>query len=261
MIAGRNFNRAFGADSAALVLNESAVKMLGLTPEQALGLRLTSDFHRPDKQNMEYMTIIGVVANFHFESMRNDINALSLVLGGNADKMIVRLRAGDFTHSIAQIESVWKTIVPHQPFNYYFMDDSFNDTYQAELSLGRIFAVFTMLSLVIACLGLFGLATFSAERRSREIGIRKVLGASIGHIFYRLSVDFLKLVVIAIMVALPLSWLVMSNWLEGFSYRVTIGIETLLLASLIGAVITLVTVSYQSIRAALANPVDRLRSE
>lgn len=261
MIAGRNFNRAFGADSAALVLNESAVKMLGLTPEQALGLRLTSDFHRPDKQNMEYMTIIGVVANFHFESMRNDINALSLVLGGNADKMIVRLRAGDFTHSIAQIESVWKTIVPHQPFNYYFMDDSFNDTYHAELRLGRIFAVFTMLSLVIACLGLFGLATFSAERRSREIGIRKVLGASIGHIFYRLSVDFLKLVVIAIMVALPLSWLVMSNWLEGFSYRVTIGIETLLLASLIGAVITLVTVSYQSIRAALANPVDRLRSE
>ena len=261
IIAGRNFNQASEADSSALLLNESAVRMLGVTPEQAIGLRLTSDFHRPDKENMVYMTVVGVVRNFHFESMRNDINALSLVLGGSPDKMMIRLSSGDFSTAITQIERLWNKIAPLQPFNYYFMDDSFNDTYQAELRLGRIFAIFTMLSLVIACLGLFGLATFSAERRSREISIRKVMGASMGHIFYRLSVDFLKLVAIAILIALPLSWIVMNNWLEGFSYRVHLGIGTLVLASAIAATISLITVSYQSIRAALANPVDRLRSE
>lgn len=261
IVAGRNFDRKFGADSSAVLLNESAVKMLGVTPEEAIGLRMTSDFHRADKENMEYLTVVGVVKNFHFESMRNSIDALSLVLGKNADKMLIRLKAGDFADAIANIGQLWNKVAPGQPFNYYFMDDSFDDTYKAELRLGRIFVTFTLLSLCIACLGLFGLATFSAERRSREIGIRKVMGASTGHIAYSLSVDFLKLVAIAIVVALPLSWLAMSRWLEGFSYRADIGVWTLVVAASIGALIALATVSYQSIRAALANPVKSLRME
>lgn len=261
IIAGRNFDQGFAADSSALLLNESAVKILGVTPEAAIGLRMTSDFHRPDKENMEYLTVVGVVKNFHFESMRNGIAALSLALGKKSNKMMIRLKADEFASAIANIEQQWKRVAPGQSFNYYFMDDSFNDTYKAELQLGRIFITFTLLSLSIACLGLFGLATFSAEKRSREISIRKVMGASTRHIAYRLSIDFLKLVAIAIVVALPLSWFVMDQWLEAFSYRVGIGAWTLVLAAMIAAAISLATVSYQSIRAALANPVNSLRSE
>jgi putative ABC transport system permease protein len=261
MVAGRNFDRTFGADSSAILLNESLAKILAATPEAAIGLRLTSDFHRPDKENMKYFTVVGVVKNFHFESMRNDIDALSLVLGKNADKMMIRLNAGEFSDAIAQIEQLWNKVASGHPFTYYFMDDSFNETYHAELRLGRIFVTFTVLSIIIACLGLFGLATFTAERRSREIGIRKVMGASTSHIAYKLSFEFLKLVAIATILSLPLSWLVMNNWLQGFSYRVDIGIWTLVTAALIVAFISLVTVSYQSIRAALANPVNSLRTE
>ncbi len=261
MVAGRNFDRKFGADSSAILLNESLAKILAATPEAAIGLRLTSDFHRPDKENMKYFTVVGVVKNFHFESMRNDIDALSLVLGKNADKMMIRLNAGEFSDAIAQIEQLWNKVASGHPFTYYFMDDSFNETYHAELRLGRIFVTFTVLSIIIACLGLFGLATFTAERRSREIGIRKVMGASTSHIAYKLSFEFLKLVAIATILSLPLSWLVMNNWLQGFSYRVDIGIWTLVTAALIVAFISLVTVSYQSIRAALANPVNSLRTE
>lgn len=261
IIAGRNFDPKFGADSASLLINESVAKILGVTPDKAIGLRVTSDFHRPDKENMEYLTVVGVVKNFHFESMRNQIDALSLVLGKNANKMMIRLKPGDFAGAIAGIEAQWNKVASGQPFHYYFMDDSFNDTYKDELKLGRIFITFTLLSLFIACLGLFGLATFSAEKRSREIGIRKVMGASIRQIAYKLSIDFLKLVAIAVVIGLPLSWLIMNRWLEAFSYRVDIGVWTLVIAASIAALIALLTVSYQSIRASLANPVKSLRSE
>jgi len=261
VIAGRNFGRKYGGDSTSLLLNESAVKMLGVTPEEALGMRMTSDFRRSDKENMQYLTVIGVVKNFHFESMRNGIDALSLMLGKKANKMMVRLKAGDFAPAIAAIENKWNDVAPGQPFNYYFMDDSFNDIYKAELQLGRVFITFTILSLCIACLGLFGLAAFSAEKRSKEIGIRKVMGASVRHITYRLSFDFLKLVAIAILIASPFSWFVMNRWLEEFSYRINITALTLALAASIAALISVTTVSYQSIKAALANPVKSLRSE
>ncbi len=261
IIAGRNLDKKFGSDSNALLLNESAVKMLNVKPEDAIELRMTSDFHRADKENMEYMTVVGVVKNFHFETLRNGIDALSMALGSNANTMIIKLNAGDFEHAISSIQDKWNSVAQGQPFNYYFMDDSFNDTYKAELKLGMIFGTFTMLSLTIACLGLFGLATFSAEKRSKEIGIRKVLGASVKHLTYTISIDFLKLVSVAILVALPLSWYVMTRWLEEFSYRIEVGGWTLALAALIALAISAVTVSYQSIKAAVVNPVKSLRSE
>lgn len=261
IIAGRNFDRSFGTDSSALLLNESTVKMMELEPEEVLGKRLTTDIHRPDKENMEYLTVIGVVKNFHFESLRNGIDALTLVLGSDADRMIVKLSAGDFAQTIDEIEKRWDKVAQGQPLNYYFMDDSFNDTYQAEQRLGRIFMVFTLLSLCIACLGLFGLSTFNAERRTKEIGIKKVMGASVKEITVQLSAGFLKLVSLALVIALPLSWYAMNKWLEAFTYRVDIAWWTLAVAALLAVGIAVLTISYQSIKAAVMNPVKSLRSE
>lgn len=261
MVAGRNFSENNPADSGAVILNETAVSMLEVTPREVIGMRLTEDFHRPDKENMKFLTVIGVVKNFHFESMRNSIKALSLTMGGKPEKMIVKLSTDNLTETIGEIEEIWNKHAEDQTFTYYFMDDSFNSTYQAELRLGTIFLTFTILAIIIACLGLFGLAAFSAEKRSKEIGIRKVLGASVKQITFQLTREFLKLVCIAIAVALPISWFAMVRWLEGFSFRIEIRPWMLVTAALLAILICIVTVSYQSIRAAMANPVKRLRSE
>lgn len=261
IIAGRDFDRQFPTDSTGIILNESAVAMFGLEPEKAIGMRITNDFRPRDKDNMRYLTIIGVVKNFHFESLRNNIDAMSLLLGDNSNRMMVKLAAGDFSKTIASIEKIWDTLAPGQPFSYYFMDDSFNDTYKADQQLGRIFITFTILSILIACLGLFGLAAFNAEKRTKEIGIRKVLGASVNQITYKLTIDFLKLIGVSIMVSLPLGWYAMNRWLEDFSYRIDIGWEVFILAALLAVVISILTVSYQSIKAAITNPVKSLRTE
>ena len=258
IIAGRDFNSEFVADSTALILNESAIKILGVTAEEALGMRLSSDL---ELENPTFSTVIGVVKNFHFTSLKDNIRALSLSLGRNSDVMVAKLQPGNFSESIAQIESIWNDIAPEAPFTYYFMDESFNNTYQAEQRLGRIFMTFTILSIIIACLGLFGLATFNAERRIKEIGIRKVLGASVGQITYKLSIDFLRLVGIAILVSLPLGWYAMARWLESFSYRIEINIWVFVLATLLAVIISILTVSFQSIKAAMVNPVKSLRTE
>ncbi|MEM8909151.1 MAG: FtsX-like permease family protein, partial [Bacteroidota bacterium] len=261
IIAGRSFDPQHLTDSTALLLNESAVTMLGVSPEEAIGMRLTDDFRRPDKENMQYATIIGVVKNFHFVSLRNDINALTLAIGKSANKMIVKIKAGDFSETIGQVEKIWQQIAPGQPFHHYFLDDSFQATYEAEQRLGRIFIIFTLLSILIACLGLFGLAAYNAEKRTKEVGIRKVLGASIGQITYTLSIDFLKLVGIAILFALPLSWYAMNKWLEDFSYRIDIPWWIFALAAFLAIVVSILTVSSQSIKAAVVNPIKSLRAE
>ncbi len=258
IIAGRDFNPQFVTDSTAIILNESAVKILGVTPEEVLGMRLSPNLM---VENSTFSTVIGVVKNFHFTSLKDDIRALSLSLGRSSSVMIAKLQAGNFSESIAQIESIWNDIAPEAPFNYYFMDESFNNTYQAEQRLGRIFMIFTILSIIIACLGLFGLATFNAERRIKEIGIRKVLGASVGQITYKLSIDFLRLVGIAILVSLPLGWFAMARWLESFSYRIEINIWVFVVATLLAIIISILTVSFQSIKAAMVNPTKSLRSE
>ncbi|WP_025665220.1 ABC transporter permease [Aquimarina megaterium] len=258
IIAGRDFNRQFSTDSTAIILNESAVAVLGVTPEEALGMRLSSDY---EEDEVIFRTVVGVVKDFHYESLRRDIDALSLSLNNSPGSMAVKLNAGDFSNTIAQIETIWNKISPGQPFDYYFMDESFNTTYQAEQRLGRIFIIFTILSILIACLGLFGLAAFNAEKRTKEIGVRKVMGASVSQITYRLTIDFLKLVGIAILVSLPLGWFAMSKWLEDFSYRIEISGWVLVMAAFLAVGISILTVSYQSIKAAIANPVKSLRTE
>ncbi|GAB5526837.1 MAG: ABC transporter permease [Roseivirga sp.] len=261
LIAGRDFSPQLKTDSSSLIINESTLQMLGLTAEEAIGTRMTDDFRREDKENAHFMTVIGVVKNFHFESLRNGIDALSLTLDKGANKAIIKLNPGDFSGSIAQIEGLWDEAAPGQLFNYYFMDDSFNQTYEAEQRLGLIFITFTVLSLFIACLGLFGLAAFNAEKRSKEIGIRKVLGASVGQITYKLSIDFLRLVGFAIIVSIPLAWYAMNQWLQDFSYRIEISWWIFALSALAAIAISILTVSQQSIRAALSNPVKSLKVE
>lgn len=258
LVAGRDFNREFAADSTAMILNESAVKILGKTPEEVLGIRLSRDLGEEDAN---FSTVIGVVKDFHYESLRKDIGALSLAIGSSNGSMAVKLEPGDYTNSIATIENIWKNLAPGQPFSYRFMDDAFNTTYEAEQNLGQIFITFTILSIFIACLGLFGLAAFNAQKRTKEIGVRKVLGASVSQISYRLTIDFLKLVGIGILISLPLGWFTMNKWLEDFSYRIEISWWVLMSAGLLAIAIAILTVSYQSIKAAVVNPVKSLRTE
>ncbi|MCW5515043.1 ABC transporter permease [Muriicola sp. Z0-33] len=258
IIAGRDFDRNFKNDSTSIIINESAVATIGVSPNEAIGKRYTPDM---GSENPYYYKIIGVVKDFHFSPFREDIEALSLRLSDRAGSMAVKLEAGTFTNAISSIEGIWNTMAPGQPFDYYFMEDSFNRTYEAEQRLSSIFIIFTTLSILIACLGLFGLAAFNAEKRTKEIGIRKVLGASVGQISYKLSVDFLKLVVISILVSLPVGWYAMNKWLEDFSYRIEIGWWVFGLAALLAVSIAIATVSYQSIKAAIVNPIKSLRTE
>ncbi|MEX0315487.1 MAG: ABC transporter permease [Allomuricauda sp.] len=258
IIAGRNFDKRFKNDSTSIIINESAVATIGLTPEEVIGKRYTSDL---GDENAVFHTIIGVVKDFHFSPFRDDIEALSLGLDDFAGSMAIKLNTGDFQSAISGVEAIWSTLAPGQPFDYYFMEDSFNKTYQAEQRLSHIFFIFTSLSILIACLGLFGLAAFNAEKRTKEIGVRKVLGASVGQITYKLTQDFLRLVALGILVALPIGWFAMDKWLQDFSYRITIGWEVFIIAPLLAVTIAIFTVSYQSIKAAVVNPVKSLRTE
>ncbi|AKP53459.1 ABC transporter permease [Cyclobacterium amurskyense] len=258
LIAGRDFDKRYPSDSTGMIINESALAILGLKPEEALGLRLSQDL---GEENPDFYKVIGVVKNFHFESLREDIGALSLSLGSSSSTMAVRIKSGDFPNAIEGIASIWTKMAPGQPFNYRFMEDSFNRVYESEQKLGQIFMVFTVLSIMIACLGLFGLAAFNAQKRTKEIGIRKVLGASVGQITLRLTTDFLKMVGISILIAIPIGWYAMNKWLEDFTYRIEIGWSIFAYAAFLAIGIAILTVSYQSIKAAIKNPSQSLSTE
>ncbi|NHF59920.1 FtsX-like permease family protein [Flavobacteriaceae bacterium TP-CH-4] len=258
LVAGRNFNREYTGDSTAVIINEATLPVLGVDAQEAIGMKISQDI---ELDRPQFYEVIGVVKNFHFESLREDIGALGLFLRSSTGNMAIKLKAGDFSNSIATIQALWGKLAPGQPFDYQFMDESFNTTYRSEQRLGEIFIVFTVLSILIACLGLFGLAAFNAQKRTKEIGIRKVLGASTEQITYRLTTDFLKLVGIAVLIALPLGWYAMNKWLEDFSYRIEIAWWVFVLAALLAVLISIVTVSYQSIKAAIVNPVKSLRTE
>jgi len=260
LVAGRDFDVAISTDSTAVIINEAALKTLNVEADEAIGLRISSDLGE-EEEDINYRTIIGVVKNFHFNSMRYDIASLFLSIGRFPASMAIKLRTKDAAATVAAIEGAWNAIAPGQPFNYYFMDDSFNQSFESEQRLGQIFSVFTILSICIACLGLFGLATFNAQKRTKEIGIRKVLGASVAQISYRLTTDFLKMVAWAILISLPIGWFAMNKWLEDFSYRIEIQWWMLFMAAFLAIGIAVLTVGYQSIKAAIVNPVKSLRTE
>ena len=258
MVAGRDFSRDFGADSSGVILNETAAKLFG--GQNIIGKRIAR-FDDPQNKTMKTFTVLGIVKNFHFESLRKNIGALSLVLDSNSGALSFRLSSTDIPALVKQIEAKWKQMTPGQPFSYQFMDDSFDEMYRSEQRIGTIALTFAALAILIACLGLFGLAAFMAEQRTKEIGVRKVLGASITSIIGLLSKDFLKLVLIAILIASPIAWWAMNQWLKDFAYKIDIEWWMFALAGILAVGIALVTVSFQSIKAALMNPVKSLRSE
>jgi len=257
MVSGRDFDDKFATDSTAIILNERAVSLLNLKPEEALGVKINKE----DDSKNPFYTVIGVVKDFHYDSFKSGIEPLSFIQEENLVSMVVKLKAGDFKSTIAQIESEWKNTAVGEPFSYDFMDEAFDNTFAAEQRLGQIFMVFSLLSILIACLGLFGLAAFNAEKRTKEIGIRKVMGASVSQLAGLLTFDFLKLVAVAIVIAVPLGWYIMNGWLADFTYRIDISVNVFLIAALIAVSISVITVSYQAIKAAIVNPVESLKSE
>jgi putative ABC transport system permease protein len=258
IVKGRNFSREFGSDSSAVIINESTQKILGYT--DPIGKKIYTNDNLNSQQMVSY-TIIGVVKNFHFASLRQNIGPLCFRLGHTSWSMAFKVATTDIRALVSKIESKWKLMASGFPFSYQFLDDSFDDMYRQEQRVGKIAISFAILAIVIACLGLFGLATYMAEQRTKEIGVRKVLGASVQNITAMLSKEFLTLVLIAAVIAFPLAWWGMNYWLQDFAYRVDVSWWVFVVAAIIAFVIALLTVSFQAIRAAVANPVDSLRDE
>ncbi len=258
MVAGRNFSRDFATDSSALIINEAAARYF-FDEANPLGQELSRFGDTPG--DFDTHTVVGVVQDFHYSTMRDKIMPMVIVLGGNISALSMRVQPDQVPSVLATLEAQWKQFVPDLPFEYSFLDERFNDVYQSEEKLGTIFTIFCSLALFIACLGLFGLASFTAEQRMKEIGIRKVLGASVSSLVLMFSKNFTKLVLIALLLALPLAYFIMDRWLADFAYRVTLGASTFLIGGGIALLIAWLTVGFQSVRAAVANPVDSLRSE
>ena len=257
MLKGRNFSPEFGGDSAGVIINETTAKLIGY--DDPIGKKLyTTD---GNANNSIVYTIVGVVRNFNYESLRQNVAPLCLRLGFNKWATAFKVSASNVQGLVKNIESKWKSMAPGMPFSYQFLDEAFNNMYRDEQRIGKLAMSFATLAILIACLGLFGLATYMAEQRTKEIGVRKVLGASVPDIVSMLSKDFVKLVLIASVVAFPVAWWTMNKWLEDFAYRINIGWWVFIIAGLSAIVIALVTVSFQAVRAALANPVKSLRTE
>lgn len=252
VVEGRNFSRDMPTDSSALLMNRAAAAALGWT--RPLGRKLRSG-------DMEWQ-VIGVVEDFHFESLRSEIKPIVFpFLRWTPQFIAVRLQAGDISGHVAFIAGTWKKFVPDRPLDYSFLDQDYERLYRNEQRLSRIFAVFTSIALVIACLGLFGLAAYAVQQRTKEIGIRKVLGASVAGIVGLLSQQFLRLVALAGIIACPVAYYAVQQWLEGFAYRVQIGPFVFLGVAMVALLIALLTVTFQAIKAALTNPVEALRYE
>ncbi len=257
LAAGRNFSKAYGTDSSGVILNETAARTFGWG-EKAVGHTITNTNNEGSKGTYR---VIGIVKDFHFRSLHERISPLIMMLGHNTGTVIVKVKTKDISGLLASLKTQWNQLAADAPFTYSFMDDRFNDTYKSEQKIGLILGIFAGLTIFVACLGLFGLATFTAEQRTKEIGVRKVLGASVGSIVALLSKDFLKLVAIAIVLAVPVAWYTMNRWLQDFAYKIDITWWIFALAGLLSVSIALLTVSFQSIKAALMNPVKSLRSE
>lgn len=263
---GRFFSKEFGTDSLSVVLNEKAVQELGLG-DHPVGARLTTPdgfFNAPDGKPYVY-TVAGVLNDFHFQSLHQKISPLVITnsaRGNGANNLLaVRVKADNFKEAVQSIESKWREFVRDRPFHYNFFDQTLADQYLAEQTTQKIFTVFSSLAIFIACIGLLGLVAYTTQQRTREISIRKVLGATASNIVNMLSKDFLKLVLVASLIGLPVAWWGMHKWLQDFAYRINITWWVFVLAAALAVLIALITISFQSLKAAFSNPVKNLRSE
>ena len=256
MIAGRPLSKDFKTDTTqAMVLNRAAVKLFGYSsPQQIIGKK----FDQWGRKG----TIVGVMEDFHFRSLQEEIKPLSMRIElDNCGLISVNVKASNLPATIAAIENKWKAMVPNRPFSYYFLDEFFDKQYRTEDRFGKLFFNFALLAIFISCLGLLGLASYSTLQRTKEIGIRKVMGASVATILNLLSKDFLKLVLMSFIIASPIAWYFMHKWLESFAYRVGIGWWVFVLAGVLAFVIAILTITLQAMKAAMANPVKSLRTE
>ncbi len=268
LVAGRYFDRAFPGDwtgTGAVVMNEAAAERLGFDPAEAavgetiLWLHERRLGYEEDRQVPR--EVVGVMKDFHFRSLHEPIEPLVLFPDREGGHAMIKIDSENLMEAIAFIEETWNEVNPDFAFEYFFVEDTFARLYEAEQRFGRIFVSFAALAVVIACLGLFGLSSFTAERRTKEIGVRKVLGATIPNLFGMLSSEFVRLVIVANVLAWPVAYIAMNAWLEGFAYRVELGWATFILAGALAMAIALITVSFQAVRAATANPVEALRME
>ncbi|MEM9935908.1 MAG: ABC transporter permease, partial [Bacteroidota bacterium] len=262
VLAGRDFDISFPTDSQGIILNEKAVEAMGL--DDPIGKKMSSYTYLDEKTGdilFENYTILGVVKDFHFKGMKEAIDPLSLVIGGNLGAMSIRFQSQDIPTLISEVEDIWKELAPGQPLQYHFLDERFGTMYAEEARVGKIFSIFTVLAIIVACLGLFTLATFMSEQRSKEISIRKILGATVQNIFLLLTKNFVQLILISLLIATPIAWYGMNVWLQAYVYRISIGWETFLLAGFLTLLIAIITISYQSLKAAVTNPVQMLRNE
>ncbi len=253
LVAGRSFSKEFKADTTNYLVNEAALKTMRLNPATAVGKPLTQWGRRG--------TIIGIVKDFHFKPIHKTIEPLIMRLNQHGGFVVVRSRPEATRAAIRDLERVCRKLNPSYPFAYKFLDQDLSNLYQAESRMGALANAFAALAVFIACLGLFGLAAFTAERRIREIGIRKVLGASVGGIVVLLSRDFLRLVMIALLIATPIAWYTMNRWLDNYSYHIQVRWWIFALAGLAALLVAFLTVSFQSVKAALIDPAKSLRSE
>lgn len=255
---GRNFSKDFPTDSSGVILNEAALRLFGFKDPINHSLYYMNDF--PNTEMSKYH-VVGIVKDFNFNSLRKEVTPLCFFYRPQYSSMAVRINTADIPKLISTIEQKFKELGSDQPFAYSFMDEDFNKTYSNEQRMGDISLIFSALAILVACMGLLGLITFAAEQRAKEIGIRKVLGANGLNIVSMLSKDFLKLVLIASFIAVPIGWWAMNTWLQGFAYRTEIGWWIFALAAMLSVCIAFITISYQSIKAASRNPVKSLRSE
>jgi putative ABC transport system permease protein len=257
IVAGRNFSKNFGTDTSAFVINEAAVKVLNLKSNaDAIGKQFT--YGRRTGQ------LVGVVNDFHFESLHQRILPMvffTSTTAGGYNRISIKISGNNIPAALSHIESTWKKFLPETPYDYALLDERFADLYKAEQQQGTIFTIFSFIAIFIACLGLFGLSAFTITQRIKEIGIRKVLGASVASIVGLLSKDFLRLVLIAAVIAFPIAWYAMHQWLEDFAYKTGIPWWAFIIAGIVAALIALVTISFQAVKAAISNPVKSLRTE
>ncbi|MES2111151.1 MAG: ABC transporter permease [Bacteroidota bacterium] len=254
LLAGRNFSKDFPTDLKTAVINEKAMEQLGFkNPEDAIGRRISSG---------DTLTVIGVVQSFHHLGLQKPIDPQLITLRLNSRQAYsIKLQTADLSGTVASVKTTWDKFFPNDPFKYFFLDDQFNVQYKSDQQFGKVFTLFAFLAILIACFGLLGLSAYNILQRTKEVGIRKVLGASTESVLYILSRDFMKLVLLSFVIAAPVSWLIMNKWLQSFAYRIDISWWVFAIAGVISVTIALCTISFQAIKAALVNPVRSLRSE
>jgi hypothetical protein len=253
IVAGRFYSGNFEGSDSEYVVNETAVRVMQMDPGTALGRKITLAGREGE--------IIGVVKDFNFKSVHQPIEPLVMRQRSSGEFLVIRTRAGGMQETIASVKNGFQRIYGNIPFSYGFVDQDLDHLYRAESRMGSLFNIFSVLSIAISCLGLFGLATFSTRRRTKEIGVRKVLGAGEAGIVALLAKEFLQLVAISLLIAFPVAWYAMNQWLQGFVYKVNVSVWVFVGAGVVAILVAFATVSFQTIKAAMANPVRSLRSE